>query len=122
MTKKKAKKQSKKSDRKPRIPRQQPLPGVGDEKIAAIENAALDYAEIRDERQALTKREVETKQKLIELMHKKELKEYKRNGISVKLVVEEESVKVRVKSEEDLDVPEPSTDVEVSEESDAQPD
>jgi hypothetical protein len=53
--KKKAKKSSaKKANGKPekkRIPRQAIIPGVGDEKIAAIENAALDYAEIRDQRQ-----------------------------------------------------------------------
>jgi hypothetical protein len=35
-------------------------------------------------------------------MHAKHLTEYKRNGISVKLVLEEETVKVRVRSEDDL--------------------
>jgi len=42
-----------------KIPRQTPLPGIGDKKIAAIENAALDYAEIRDQRQDLTNQEVD---------------------------------------------------------------
>jgi hypothetical protein len=98
-----------------KIPRQTPLPGIGDKKIAAIENAALDYAEIRDQRQDLTNQEVDLKQKLIKLMHAKELTEYKRNGISVKLVLEEETVKVRVKSEADLDgqsEPKPEPDAE----------
>lgn len=126
MNKKKAapKKKSKASAKKTRIPRQTPLPGIGDEKIAAIENAALDYAEIRDERQLLTKREVETKGKLIDLMHAKKLTEYKRNGISVKLVVEEETVKVRVKSKDDLDAPSSNAEVSVeqTEESEPQPD
>jgi hypothetical protein len=84
-----------------KIPRQAPLPGIGDTKIAAIENAAMDYAEIRDSRQELTKQEVDLKGKLLKLMHAKNLTEYKRNGISVKVQVEEETVKVRVRAEED---------------------
>jgi len=100
---------------KRRIPRQDALPGIGDEKITAIENAALDYAELRDQRQELTKQEVELKGKLIDLMHAKKLTEYKRNGISVKLVVEEESVKVRVKEEgEEIKAPK-QDEVEVAE-------
>jgi hypothetical protein len=118
----KKKKSAKKPTAKRRIPRQDVLPGVGDVKIAAIENAALDYAEIRDERQELTKREVELKDKLLKLMHAKELTEYKRNGISVKVVLESENVKVRVRDEDELDPPVPA-EVEVSgEESEAQPD
>jgi hypothetical protein len=116
---KKAKKAAKRSapPKKHRIPRQEVLPGVGDAKIQAIENAAYDYAELRDQRQELTRQEVDLKKKLIDLMHKKELTEYKRNGITVKLVVEEESVKVRVKdSEDDLPTeitPAPSAQVNV---------
>lgn len=116
--KKPQKKAAKKSPpKKNRIPRQDVLPGVGDEKIAAIENAALDYAEIRDQRQELTTQEVNLKKKLLDLMHKKELTEYKRNGISVKVVLEQENVKVRVReSEDDLPTditPAPSADVNV---------
>ena len=101
---------------KKKIPRQTSLPGMGDNKIVAIENAALDYAEIRDERQALTVREVELKTKLIGLMHKAEKVEYKRNGILVRLVPEGENIKVRVKSEDDLPTdigPAPSANVSV---------
>lgn len=103
-----AKKAAKKSDGKT-IPRQDALPGVGDEKIQAIESAALDYAEVRNERQGLTQREVEVKGRLIDLMHAKKLTEYKRNGISIKLTVEKEKVTVRVKSEGDLEVPDTTT-------------
>ena len=105
-----AKKEAKAQKKSRRIPRQNPLPGMEDGKLAAIENA-----ELRDERQALTVKEVELKQKLIDLMHKHEKTEYKRNGISVKLVVEEETVKVRVKDESDLPAPAPKADVEVKE-------
>jgi alpha-galactosidase len=127
MAKKKAakKKSAPKHSKARRIPRQDVLPGIGDTKIAAIENAALDYAEIRDERQVLTTKEVDLKKRLLDLMHNKGLKEYKRNGISVKVVMEEENVKVRVRAEEDLDEAAPAETVEVgeqTEESEAQPD
>lgn len=105
---------AKKSTPKRKIPRQTPLPGIGDEKINAIENAALDYAEIRDQRQALTQQEVDLKEQLLDLMHAKKLTEYKRNGISVKVVLEQDNVKVRVKSEDDLPAdnePAPSANV-----------
>ncbi len=118
MTNKKKNKRShrKKAEqpKKRRIPRQEVLPGVGDVKIAAIENAALDYAEIRDQRQELTTQEVDLKKKLLDLMHAKDLKEYKRNGISVKVILEQENVKVRVRAEDDGDEA-PETSVEVSE-------
>jgi hypothetical protein len=113
----KKKKSAKKPAAKRRIPRQDVLPGVGDAKIAAIENAALDYAELRDERVALSAREVELKQKLMDLMHAKDITEYRRNGISVFLTVEKEGIKVRVKQEEELDA-----EGESGEESEAQPD
>jgi hypothetical protein len=85
------------------IPRQRQLPGVQNTKIAAIENAALDYAEIRDKRQELSKQESDLKQSLLKLMHKLHKTEYRRNGIVVTVEVEEETVKVRVKSEKEPD-------------------
>ena len=126
MTNKKKNKRShrKKAEqpKKRRIPRQEVLPGVGDVKIAAIENTALDYAELRDERVALSAREVDLKTKLIDLMHAKDINEYRRNGISVRLTVEKEGIKVRVKSEEELEVAEAAINAEPAEESEAQPD
>ncbi len=83
-----------------KIPRQKSLPGMADTKIAKLETLAYDYAEIRDQRQALTLQEVELKTNLIEAMHKAGKTEYKRGGISIKLVAETEKVKVRV-SEDD---------------------
>lgn len=114
--KKTAKKSAKKKAGK--LPRQQQLPGVEDRKIAAIENLAMDYAEIRDQRQELNKEEAKLKQGLIDLMHSKKLKEYKRGNISVKLKIEEETVKVRVRDEDDIDVTE-GEDAAVSTEAEA---
>ena len=47
-------------------PRQRALPGTQDGKIVAIEKAAHDYADIRDERMAWTEREVKAKTKLLD--------------------------------------------------------
>lgn len=100
-SKKKAKKASAKKQAR-KIPRQTGLPGIQDAKITAIENLALDYAEIRDQRQELSKQESDLKQALIKLMHKAGKEEYKRNGISVVLQVEEETVKVRVREDGEM--------------------
>ena len=83
-----------------KIERQDDLPGMEDREIKALHDAALDYAEIRDERQALTLREVELKTKLIDLMHQHKKTEYQKGNISISLVVEKEKVRVRVKKEE----------------------
>lgn len=92
-----------KAPSKPRIPRQKALPGMENTKIAAIENAALDYAEIRDQRQELTKQEVDLKTKLLNLMHAQGKTEYKRAGITVSITPEGEKVRVRVRAAEDED-------------------
>lgn len=102
--KKKSKKNSKPSTTKTRrIPRQDPLPGMADNKIQAIETAALDYAEIRDKRQELTAEESSLKTELLNLMHKAGKTEYRRGNISVKVEVEKEKVKVRVKGDDEGD-------------------
>lgn len=81
MKAKKAKKEAKPAAKPKRhIPRQAALPGMENTKIAAIENAALDYAEIRDQRQALTIQEVDLKSKLLKLMHANGKTEYRQRG------------------------------------------
>ena len=106
-----AKKDKKKKEKKPKhkIARQRRLPGVDDPKIESIHNAAMDYAEIRDERQGLTKREVDLKDKLHNLMKEHGLKTYKYGGVFVELVVEEETVKVRIRKEPEESASEEST-------------
>ena len=87
-----------------KIERQDRLPGMADAKIQALHGAALDYAEIRDERQALTVREVELKTKLIELMHKHGRDHYEFENVKIDLVIEEESVKVKVKKPKEAEL------------------
>ena len=52
------------------------LPGMGDERIEVIKDAALKYVDVRDQRMELTKREVESKGDLLDLMHEHKLKRY----------------------------------------------
>lgn len=91
--------------------KQDALPGLENRKIKALQDAAMDYADIRDQRQALTTQEVELKQKLIDLMHKHERETYTYQGVTITLVHEEENVKVKVskpKSDDDEEVGEPA--------------
>ena len=91
----------------PKKARQKRLPGMADAKLEALHNAALSYAEIRDQRQALTKQEVDLKGSLLTLMHKHKKDHYEYNGVTVDLVAEQETVKVRVKkAKQDPDEPE----------------
>jgi len=76
--------------------RQKRLPGMADAKLEALHNAALDYAEVRDKRQELTKEEVALKGTLLTLMHKHKKDHYEYNGVTIDLVTEQETVKVRV--------------------------
>ena len=62
MATKKAAKPAKKS------PRPQSLPGMEDNKIEALEEIALSYADVRDERIGFSQREVELKGQLLQLM------------------------------------------------------
>lgn len=100
--------------------RQKRLPGMADAKLEALHNAALDYAEVRDKRQELTKEEVNLKGTLLTLMHKHKKDHYEYNGVTIDLVTEQETVKVRiakakVDSDEPEEISETSTEVEEQE-------
>lgn len=90
--------------------RQKRLPGMSDAKLEALHNAALDYADIRDQRQALTTDEVKLKKKLLDLLHKYKKTHYEYQGVTIDLVVEKEKVKVKVVKPDDEpeEVSEPS--------------
>jgi len=82
-------------------PRQQRIPGTQDARIDALEEIAEDYAAIRDKRQLLTTQEVDLKGKVLDLMKANNKEHYRRNGVEITIVHEEESVKVRVKKADD---------------------
>ena len=94
-------------------PRQQDLPGTEDRAIKPLEDAAQDYAEIRDRRMALNAEEVGLKAKVLRLMKQHGKQAYHRDGVSIEIVVEEETVKVRVKKAGDDEETETSDEVEV---------
>jgi hypothetical protein len=107
MAKKKAaaKKKAKQSNNsKPKLvakkgPRQQSLPGLEDRAIAVLDDAALSYAEIRDQRMELTLQETQAKDKVSKLMHKRGKTKYQHGNILIELIPEGEKVKVRIKPE-----------------------
>jgi hypothetical protein len=68
-----------------------------DPAIEELQEAALAYAAVRDQRQKLTAREAELKQTLLTQMryHKKQI--YSCDGVEIERVSEEETVKVRVR-------------------------
>ncbi|MEW6212722.1 MAG: hypothetical protein AB1631_30635 [Acidobacteriota bacterium] len=76
---------------------QQNLPEMEDSKrrIPAIHNAAEKYVTARDERMALTEKEVETKKHLREVMRKYDLTHYQYEDLEVTIEVAEEKIKVK---------------------------
>ena len=88
-----------------RTKRQQEIPGTERKAIGEIDSAAEAYIEIRDERMALTKQEVEKKGALMAAMQKHKLDTYcDENAVPallVTLVPGEDKVKVRRAEDED---------------------
>lgn len=78
-------------------PRTASLPGMEDHAIKALDNAAAEYADIRDQRMDLTRQEVDLKSRTMKLMKRHGKTTYKHNGISIEVVAGDESIKVKVK-------------------------
>jgi hypothetical protein len=106
-------------------PRQAALPGMEDRGIQAIDDAALSYVEVRDQRIALQTGEggeTELKKKLMDLMHKSGKKSYKHGNISIEIVPEGEKIKVKVKAESTSDEPgDPGQSIEEEEPDETEP-
>jgi hypothetical protein len=79
---------------------QKELPGMEDRRLEDLVEKATDYVKIRNKRQDLTKREVELKSDLLALMHKHKRKDYVFEDIEIHVVMEEETVKVKIHKEE----------------------
>ena len=80
------------------------LPGMENHSgIPELDELGMEYAEIRDERIALTEREVELKGRLLEMMKKHGKKSYIRKDIEIRIVPSEEKVKVKIKKEKSSD-------------------
>ena len=74
------------------------LPGMEDRAIRPLQDAALEYAAIRDERMALNECEATLKARVRDLMHQHNKTRYAYDGVEIELAPPdgEEKVKVRV--------------------------
>jgi hypothetical protein len=72
------------------------LPGI-EGGIPELEEAAAAYADIRDQRIALNRDEANLKADLLRLMHEHKKTIYQRGNVTITIVQEEETVKVRVR-------------------------
>lgn len=80
--------------------KQEALPGMQDmAQIPELEEAALEYASVRDERIQLTEQEAEFKSRVHELMKKHGKMTYKCEDITIERIPGEETIKVKVKKE-----------------------
>ena len=84
----------------PRKPRQARLPEMQDPQIEELEAAAEEYAAVRDERIALTPEETRLKTELLGLMKKNGRTSYVHDGFDIKVIVESEKVRVRIRKED----------------------
>jgi hypothetical protein len=87
--------------KKQKKPKQMRIPGTEDAKIDALEDLAEEYAGVRDQRMALSANEVDLKGKLLLAMKTNNKEKYKRDGIEIRIVHEQENVKVKVKKGEE---------------------
>lgn len=79
------------------MPKQTTTEDLQTSKVPALNRAAIEYAEIRDRRMEMTNEEVEAKAKVLNLMKKHDLSTYAYGRINVRLVVGEDTVKVKIK-------------------------
>jgi hypothetical protein len=97
-------------------PRQADLPGTEDRAIKALEDAAGAYADIRDQRIALNVDEAKLKSQVLTLMHKHGKTIYQRDGITITIIPEQETVKVKVRKPGDDDEEQDDTPPQLGEE------
>ena len=103
-------------------PRPQRLPGMEDAAIDTLETLAHDYADVRDERMGLSKREGELQKDLLAEMKRQKKSHYKHGRVVIDIVPESEKAKVKILKEDADDEPsheepdeEPETNDEVAE-------
>ena len=79
---------------------QKALPGMEERSIPELDEAAHKYAEVRDERIALNKREKDLKDLVHTLMNRHTKKHYKVGKVQIDVVSTDETVKVKILKEE----------------------
>lgn len=79
------------------------LPTMEEYHLEDLEEAALAYAAVRDERQALTRKEVDAKDILHTLMKRHDKKVYRVSEMTIEIVAKDETVKVKITKDKDED-------------------
>lgn len=77
------------------------LPGIEDPEIEELEDAAREYANLRDDRVHLLNSEVEMKETLLKLMKKHGKEKYIHDGVEIRIAHEKETIKVKIKKDEE---------------------
>lgn len=86
---------------KTKRPRQEVLPEMAASQIHAIENAADDYVDVRDNRMGWTQKEIAAKQSLMTLMKEHHLKSYLTANEQEVVYTQAEKEDVKVRSKKD---------------------
>jgi hypothetical protein len=81
-------------------PKQGRLPTMEDPAIEELEDSAENYADVRDQRMELTREESRLKEELLGLMKKHKKTSYVHGGFDIKVIVESEKLRVRIKKED----------------------
>ncbi len=87
-------------------PKNQDLPGMESRTIKALEDVGAAYADIRDQRMALTKEEAALKASALKLMIKHDKTIYRSASVLIRRIPGEEDLKVRILKPEDSKPPE----------------
>jgi hypothetical protein len=94
--KKKSAKKKQSVETKTKKPAQSRLPGMEDAAIEELESLAEQYADVRDNRIALSKREGEMQDDLAALLRKHKKTEYHHLDVHIWIVAVDEKVKVKI--------------------------
>jgi hypothetical protein len=82
-------------------PKQKELPGMEDRHLEDLEEAARNYAGVRDRRMALTRQETDLKDVLHTLMKRHQKQIYRVAEMEIKIVAKDETVKVKMLKDDD---------------------
>jgi hypothetical protein len=83
-------------DQPVRRPRQQRLPTMDDAKIEILHSLATDYADMRDRRMQLGKKEVELKGKILDVLKAHKMEHYHYSDIDITVINEKQKVRVKI--------------------------
>lgn len=88
-------------DKPVKTPKQTDLPGMENRHLEDLEEAARNYAGVRDRRMALTRQETDLKDVLLTLMKRHAKVIYRVAEMEIKIVAKDETVKVKMLEDED---------------------